>query len=119
MTRCAKSVLACAAWMLVACGGTQEPAESPASETPKAGDDATPKAKVEESGPMTTSGDEAEPTTEVIKQELPCPGKKAKYWDTGLVRSEVLTGDCEINGQSYKAGTHLEFDEDGQLLPPE
>ncbi len=115
MTKRGKAVLVCVAGILVACGGTKEPVESPASEAPKAQDDAAPKAQLE-SGPVTTSGDEAPPETEVIQQELPCPGKKAKYWDTGLVRSEVLTADCEINGQMFKAGRRLDFDEDGQLL---
>ena len=115
MTKRDWSVLACAMWMLVACGGTKAPAESPANEAPKAEDDAAADAKVED-GPITTSADEAAPQTEVIKQELPCPGKKAKYWDTGLVRSEVITSDCEINGQMFKEGRRLDFDEDGQLL---
>ena len=115
MTKRDWTVFACVAWMLVACGGTKEPAESPTSEAPKAEHDPAPEAKVED-GPVTTSGDEAPPETEVIKQELPCPGKKARYWDTGLVQSEVLTSDCEINGQKFKAGRRLDFDEDGQLL---
>jgi hypothetical protein len=115
MTTCGRSIMLCVVWMLVACGGTKEPAESPTSEAPKAGDDAAPEAKVED-GPLTTEGDEAPPETEVIKQELPCPGKKARYWDTGLVQSEVLTSDCEINGQNFKSGRRLDFDEDGQLL---
>lgn len=107
--------LMCAAWMLVACGGSKEPAQSPADATPKAEDDTAPQSKLE-SGPVTTLGDETPPEPEVSKQELPCPGKKARYWDTGLVRSEVLTDDCEINGQSFTTGTLIEFDEDGQLL---
>jgi hypothetical protein len=32
------------------------------------------------------------------------------------VKSLVLTDDCGINGQSFTAGTLIEFDEDGQLL---
>ena len=118
MTKRGKAILACVAWVLAACGGTKEPAESPATEAPKAEDDAAPKPKLE-SGPVTMSGEEGPPETPVTKQELPCPGKRARYWDTGLVRSEVLTEECNINGQDYKAGTHLEWDEDGQLIPPE
>jgi hypothetical protein len=53
------------------------------------------------------------------QQELPCPGKNARYWDTGLVRSELLTEDCEVNGQRFKAGTRLEFDENGALITTE
>jgi hypothetical protein len=115
MTKIGCVVLACVTWMLVACGGSKEPAESPATEAPAAEEEAEPKGKLE-SGPMTTEGEEGPPEVEVIKQELPCPGKKARYWDTGLVKSEVITSDCEINGQSYKSGTRLDFDEDGQLL---
>jgi hypothetical protein len=108
-------VVAGVAWMLVACGGTKEPAQSPTNEAPETETDAAPQAELE-SGPVTTSGEETTDEPEVTKQELPCPGKKARYWDTGLVRSEVLTEDCEINGQSFTAGTLVEFDEDGQLL---
>ena len=107
--------LAAAGWMMVGCGGTKEPADSPANAVPEAEDDAAPAAQLE-SGPVSTSGDEAPTEPEASPQDLPCPGKKARYWDTGLVRSEVLTSDCEINGQSFTAGTLLEFDEDGQLL---
>lgn len=99
----------------MACGGPKAPAESPATEGPAAGDDAAPRGELE-GGPVTTSGDEAAPAEEVEKQELPCPGKNARYWDTGLVRSEVLTADCELNGQSFTSGTLLEFDEEGQLV---
>ena len=115
MTKRGCVVLACVGWMLVACGGTKAPAESPANETPKAEQDAAPQAELE-SGPVTTVDEEAPPAEEVTKQELPCPGKKARYWDTGLVRSEVLTEDCEINGQSFTAGTLLEFDDEGVLV---
>jgi hypothetical protein len=118
MTRRAWAVLTCVAWMLVACGGTKPPAESPASADRKAEQGSAAKAKLE-SGPVTTSGDEAPPASPGMKQELPCPGKQVKYWDSGLVKSELLTGDCEVNGQSYKAGTRLEFDENGQIMPPE
>ncbi len=111
-------MLAGAAWVLVACGGAAAPAESPPSgvATEEAG---AASGATLESGPVTTSGDDAEATSPVIQQELPCPGKNARYWDTGLVRSELLTEDCEINGQSYPAGTRLEFDENGQLIPRE
>ena len=112
--RCCIS-LACVAWLLVACGGTKAPAESPADHSPAAEEDTTPQAELE-SGPLTTVEDEVTSSEEVSKQELPCPGERARYWDTGLVRSEVLTGDCEINGQSFPVGTLLEFDEEGQLL---
>jgi len=107
-----------ASWVLVACGGANAPAESPPSgaATEEAG---AASGATLESGPVTTSGDEAEAASPVIQQELPCPGKNARYWDTGLVRSELLTEDCEINGQSYSAGTRLEFDENGQLIPRE
>jgi hypothetical protein len=118
MTKRGWAVLACVAWVAVACGGTQAPAESPASGSPKAAEDDGAKPKLE-SGPVATSGDEAPPATPVTKQELPCPGKNAKYWDSGLLRSEVLTSDCELNGQSFKAGTRLEFDDEGQLVPQE
>ncbi len=43
----------------------------------------------------------------------------SRHWDTGLVKSEVLTEDCEVNGQSFSAGTPLEFDENGPLVPAE
>jgi hypothetical protein len=102
------AAVACVAW---ACGGPQAPAESP-----QAAEDDAAKPKLE-SGPVTASGEEAPPAAPVTKQELPCPGKNAKYWGSGLLRSEVLTGDCELNGQSFKAGTRLEFDDEGQLVP--
>jgi hypothetical protein len=105
--------------MLVACGGPEAPAESPATDAPEAAEEAAPADEVE-SEPAATSegeaGDEAAPESTVDQQELPCPGKKARYWDSGLVKSFVLTSDCGINGLSFKAGTLVEFDEDGQLL---
>ncbi len=107
-------IVASVTGMLAACGGTKEPAESPArEESPQAL--AAPPSELEDES-MITPEETASPESDVEKQELPCPGKKARYWDTGLVRSEVLTGDCEINGESFPAGTLLEFDEDGQLL---
>ncbi len=113
-----RAVLVWAAWVLVACGGGQAPAESPPSGAPAGEEGAASNAKLE-SGPVTTSGDAAESESAVIQQELPCPGKNARYWDTGLVRSELLTEDCEVNGQSFKAGTRLEFDENGALITTE
>jgi hypothetical protein len=114
MTKRSWVVLTGVSWMLLACGGTKEPAESPTSAA--SNEEGTTSQATLESGPMTTVGDEAPPEAEVSKQELPCPGKNARYWDTGLVKSEVLTEDCGINGQSFPAGTLIEFDEDGQLL---
>ena len=116
MTKRGCLALACVAGVLAACGGSNAPAEAPAGGAPKAEKD--PAAKVQD-GPVTTSGDEAPPETPSTKQELPCPGKNAKYWNTGLVRSEVVTGDCEINGRKLKAGDRLEFDEEGQMVPAE
>jgi len=118
MMKRGRLMLTGASWVLVACGGANAPAESPPSgaATEEAG---AASGATLESGPVTTSGDEAEAASPVIQQELPCPGKNARYWDTGLVRSELLTEDCEINGQSYSAGRRLEFDENGQLIPRE
>ena len=105
-------VKATLALVLGGCGGSAPPPESPATKTEASKPEVAPVMKDE----AMKMEDDTPPPPEAVQAPLPCPGKDAKYWDTGAVKAERVTEDCTINGRKFKAGTLVEFDENGAIV---